>query len=128
MGRPPPPPSFGQCPKENVFLLLMSSLNGKSLCPKKLGGKGGTPPPLAENCRKFSSKNGSKRARLGVLLAKFFFNGIGGYFPPPLREDINRKKTCSFGHCPNHLNPPPMTPIQATWSSFLDVKNDVLRV
>ena len=25
MGRPPPP-SFGQCPKENVFLLLMSSL------------------------------------------------------------------------------------------------------
>ena len=25
MGRPPPPP-FGQCPKENVFFLLMSSL------------------------------------------------------------------------------------------------------
>ena len=25
MGRPPPP-SFGQCPKENVFFLLMSSL------------------------------------------------------------------------------------------------------
>ena len=24
-----------------------------------------------------------------------------------LREDINRKKTFSFGHCPNHLNPPP---------------------
>ena len=34
----------------------------------------------------------------------------------PLREDINRKKTFSFGHCPNHLNPPPMTPIRATWS------------
>ena len=24
-----------------------------------------------------------------------------------VREDINRKKTFSFGHCPNHLNPPP---------------------
>ena len=45
-----------------------------------------------------------------------------------LREDINRKKTFSLGHCPNHLNPPPLTPIRATWSSFLDVKNDVLRV
>ena len=24
-----------------------------------------------------------------------------------IREDIKRKKTFSFGHCPNHLNPPP---------------------
>ena len=24
-----------------------------------------------------------------------------------LREDLNRKKTFSFGHCPNHLTPPP---------------------
>ena len=24
----------------------------------------------------------------------------------PFREDLNRKKTFSFGHCPNHLNPP----------------------
>ena len=23
-----------------------------------------------------------------------------------LREDIKEKKTFSFGHCPNHLNPP----------------------
>ena len=23
------------------------------------------------------------------------------------REDIRKKKTFSFGHCPNHLNPPP---------------------
>ena len=23
-----------------------------------------------------------------------------------LREDIGTKKTFSFGHCPNHLNPP----------------------
>ena len=43
-----------------------------------------------------------------------------------LREDINSKKTFSFGPCPNHLNPPPLTPIRATWSFFSDVKNDVL--
>ena len=35
-----------------------------------------------------------------------------------VREDINEKKTFSFGHCPNHLNPPPLTPIRATWSFF----------
>ena len=45
-----------------------------------------------------------------------------------VREDINSKKKFSFGHCPNPLTPPPLTPIRATWSSFLDVKNDVLRV
>ena len=39
-----------------------------------------------------------------------------------LREDIRRKKTFSFGHCPNHLNPPPLTPIRATWSSFFTPK------
>ena len=37
-----------------------------------------------------------------------------------LGEDINNKTTFSFEHCPNHLN--------TTWSSFLDVKNGVLRV
>ena len=31
---------------------------------------GGTPPPLTENCRKFSSKNGSKRAKIGVFWPK----------------------------------------------------------
>ena len=40
-----------------------------------------------------------------------------------LREDINWKKTFSFGHCPNYLNPPPMTPIRATWSSFFGSQN-----
>ena len=34
-----------------------------------------------------------------------------------VREGVNGKKTFSFGHCPNHLNPP-ITPIRATWSSF----------
>ena len=40
-----------------------------------------------------------------------------------VREDINWKKTFSFGHCPNYLNPPPMTPIRATWSSFFGSQN-----
>ena len=26
------------------------------------------------------------------------------------REEVNRKKTFSFGHCPNYLNPPPPWP------------------
>ena len=34
-----------------------------------------------------------------------------------LREGLNGKKTFSFGHCPNHLNPP-IPPIRATGSSF----------
>ena len=33
-----------------------------------------------------------------------------------------KKKTFSFGHCPNHLPPSPLTPIWATWSFFSDVK------
>ena len=35
-----------------------------------------------------------------------------------LREDINRKKTFSLGHCPNYL-----TPIWATWSFFFGSQN-----
>ena len=38
------------------------------------------------------------------------------------------KKTFSFGHCPNHLNPPPLTPIWATWSSFLRQKRRFARM
>ena len=40
-----------------------------------------------------------------------------------LSEDINNEKTFSFGHCPNYLTPPPMTPIRATWSSFFGSRN-----
>ena len=50
-----------------------------------------------------------------------------------IREGLNgKKKTFSFGHCPNHLNPA-LTPIRATWSFFSDVKiqdlkeGDILR-
>ena len=44
-----------------------------------------------------------------------------------LREDINRKKTYSFGHCPNPLNPPPPWPQFGQLGPFFsDVKNDVL--
>ena len=45
-----------------------------------------------------------------------------------VREDINTKKTFSLGHCPNHLNPPLLTPIRATWSFFSDVKIEDLKV
>ena len=34
-----------------------------------------------------------------------------------------KKKTFSFGHCPNYLIPPPMTPTRATWSSFFGSQN-----
>ena len=40
-----------------------------------------------------------------------------------IREGVNGKKTFSFGHCPNHLNSPPITPIRATWSSFFGSQN-----
>ena len=43
------------------------------------------------------------------------------------REDINRKKTFSFEHCPNHLNPPP-DPNLGNLVLFFYVKNDLLRV
>ena len=42
--------------KQEVFglkklLFIRIFLNGKSLCSKKLSGKGGTPPPLTEKIR-----------------------------------------------------------------------------
>ena len=41
-----------------------------------------------------------------------------------IREGVNWKKTFSFRHCLNYLNPPPpMTPIRATWSSFFGSRN-----
>ena len=48
----------------------------------------------------------------------------------PLREDINRKKTFSFGHCPNHLNPPspPMAPIGQPGPLFSEVEIQDLKV
>ena len=45
-----------------------------------------------------------------------------------LREGVNGKKNVFFRALPESPKPPPLTPIRATWSSFLDVKNDVLRV
>ena len=38
------------------------------------------------------------------------------------------KKTFSFGHCPNPLNPPPPDPNSGNLAPFFYVKNDVLRV
>ena len=51
---------------------------------------GGSPlPPLMENHRKCSQKDGSKRVKICVVLEKiavfsgFFLTGVGGYAPPP---------------------------------------------
>ena len=53
-GYPPPPTPL----TENHF------------AKKPLAERGGTPPPLTENRRKFSSKNGSKGAKIGVFWPK----------------------------------------------------------
>ena len=45
-----------------------------------------------------------------------------------IREGLNGKKTSSFGHCPNHLTPPPLTPFRATWSFFWEVKIQDLKI
>ena len=53
---------------------------------------------FCENRLFFEEKNGQNTSQNFV------------YLQLVLREDINRKKTFSFGHCPNHLNPPPHDP------------------
>ena len=69
-------------------------LNEKTFCQKTLSGQGGhSPPPLTENCRKFSLKNRSKRAKIGVFgrkqlfLVDFFLSGIGEYSPPTVHQN-----------------------------------------
>ena len=47
--------------------------------------------------RRMNPKQLQENERLAVCTSK-------------LREDLNREKTFSFGHCPNHLNPPPHDP------------------
>ena len=44
-----------------------------------------------------------------------------------IREDINRKKTFSFGHCPNPLNPPPPDPNSGNLVLFFGRKKRRLR-
>ena len=41
-----------------------------------------------------------------------------------IREHLTGEKSISFGHCPDYL--PPLPPIRASCTTFLDVKNDVL--
>ena len=57
-------------------------------------------------------------ANLGIKLGNVFFLGSLA-----LREGLNGKKNFSFGHCPNHLTPPPLTPIRATCSFFFGSQN-----
>ena len=54
------------------------------------------------------------RPRQPRMIGPIFYKGRGQL----------KKKTFSFGHCPNYLTPPsPLTPIQATWSSFFGSRN-----
>ena len=45
-----------------------------------------------------------------------------------IREDINEKKTCSFGHCPNHLNPPPWPEFRQLGPLFSEVEIQDLKI
>ena len=63
---------------------------------------------------------------LFVVCRCFLFVGVGHlslfdicrFLSFVVREGVNEKKTFSFGHCPNYLNPPPHPPIRAPWSFF----------
>ena len=45
-----------------------------------------------------------------------------------VREGVNGKKTFSFGHCPNHLNPPPSPQFGQLGPLFSEVKIQDLKV
>ena len=45
-----------------------------------------------------------------------------------IREDLNRKKTFAFGHCPNHLDPPPWPQFGQLGPLFLEVEIQDLKV
>ena len=45
-----------------------------------------------------------------------------------VREEVNRKKTFSFGHCPNFLTPPPWPQFGQLGPLFSDVKIQDLKV
>ena len=54
-----------------AFKNVLADLTENHFAKKPLAERGSTPPsPLTENCRKFSSKNGSKRAKIGVFWPK----------------------------------------------------------
>ena len=59
---------------------------------------------IKQICLKITAKTGA------AVLLKFVYLSYpkrGSYFYPPITEKVNRKKTFSFGHCQNHLTPPP---------------------
>ena len=58
---------------------------------------------------------------LEVLVEEMPFHGNFSHIVNVFGKTSTEKKTFSFGHCPNHLNPP-LTPIRATWSSFFTSK------
>ena len=53
-------------------------------------------------------QDASQNSRLPPpFMEKSILNFHFDYWNTSLREDLNRKKTFSFGHCPNPLTPPP---------------------
>ena len=63
-----------------VFESLPTPLAENHFSKKNLSGNGGYPPPLlTENRRKFSSENGTKRAKISVFWPKIAV--FSGFFP-----------------------------------------------
>ena len=54
--------------RQKIEFLDLKNLLFSGIFLSRIGGY--PPPPLTENCRKFSLKNGSKRAKIGVFWPK----------------------------------------------------------
>ena len=65
-----------------------------------------------------------KQSEKQIICAGDQENDHFNHQPSTLREDIKAKKLFNFGQCPNQLEPTPLPPIQTTWTSFSDVKNN----
>ena len=63
---------------------------------------------------------------LEVLVEEMPFHGNFSHIVNVFGKTSTEKKTFSFGHCPNHLNPPP-DPNSGNLVLFFYVKSDVLR-
>ena len=75
------------------------ALQDSKMCPPKIN-----PPQSALRiCALLKWKEKTKMWELKMVLRP----PILARSPRLVREDLNRKKTFSFGHCPNPLTPPP---------------------
>ena len=64
---------------------------------------------------------------LEVLVEEMPFHGNFSHIVNVFGKTSTEKKTFSFGHCPNHLNPPP-DPNSGNLVFFSDVKIQDLKV